>query len=43
MGVFDKIFGLALVGAGIAIALYWTAWQLLSLVSIHNFLISIAH
>ena len=31
MAFTDKIFGLVLVSAGLAIAVYWSIWQLLSL------------
>ncbi len=33
MGAVDRIFGLVVLLAGIAIAVYYTAWQFLSLVS----------
>lgn len=33
MGALDKVFGLVLIVAGIFIAVYWTVWQVLSLVS----------
>ena len=31
MAISDKIFGTVLVLAGVFIAIYWTAWQILSL------------
>ena len=34
MGFVDKVFGSILIAAGVLIAIYWTAWQFLSLVSI---------
>jgi hypothetical protein len=36
MGLFGKLFGFALVAAGITIALYWTAWVLMLLVSLQH-------
>lgn len=42
MALVDKLFGLVLIIAGLAIAAYWTVWQFLSLVSTYlfNFLIA---
>ena len=37
MGLFDKLFGLGLVIAGISIAVYFTLWTLMVLVTIHWF------
>ena len=33
MGLFDKIFGFSLVAAGVFIAIYWTMWIFMILVS----------
>jgi len=33
MGSLDKVFGLALIGAGLTIAIYYTLWVIHSLVS----------
>ena len=33
MGLFDKIFGFSLVAAGVFIAVYWTMWIFMILVS----------
>jgi hypothetical protein len=33
MGAIDKVFGLALLGGGIFIAIYWTLWVIMVLVS----------
>ena len=37
MGLFDKLFGLGLVIAGISIAVYFTLWTFMVLVTIHCF------